>query len=198
MLTRNFNWRNNSRYSLDIITLDINYLDPATVSLSFPPVRELPFPVRQLLRRHIMLHYDQNSWICDQPRKMVLKLWKITKYTKQYLTSHQLCINSFMTEVPIIWKPVYWFAEQINGKVFIIGTPVMKESIPQTHYRDDILLADNHRHRSSETINPFQVTIPFLYPMKTSKYLWFSNIFRRYRKVKVRWVNNGFWSYFST
>ena len=49
----------------------------------------------------------------------------------------------------------------------------MKESIPQTHYRDDILLADNHHHRPSETINPFQVTIPFLYSMKTSKYLIF-------------------------
>ena len=34
-----------------------------------------------------------------------------------------LCINSFMTEVPIIWKPVHWFAEQINGLVSIWQGP---------------------------------------------------------------------------
>ena len=28
-----------------------------------------------------------------------------------------LLINSFMTEVPIIWKPVHWLAQQINGLV---------------------------------------------------------------------------------
>ena len=28
-------------------------------------------------------------------------------------------LNFFMTQVPIISKPVYWFAEQINGQVFI-------------------------------------------------------------------------------
>ena len=30
-----------------------------------------------------------------------------------------ICVNSFMTEVPIISKPVYRFAEQINGLVYI-------------------------------------------------------------------------------
>ena len=28
-------------------------------------------------------------------------------------------VNSFMTEVPIIKKPVHWFARQINGLVSI-------------------------------------------------------------------------------
>ena len=33
-------------------------------------------------------------------------------------------INSFVTEVPIIQKPVHWFALQINGLVFIwLGPP---------------------------------------------------------------------------
>ena len=30
-----------------------------------------------------------------------------------------LCINSFMTEVPIMYKPVHWFAEQIKWMVSI-------------------------------------------------------------------------------
>ena len=31
-------------------------------------------------------------------------------------------------------------------------------------------------------LNPFQAYAPFLYPMKTSKNLWFSNFFRGYGK----------------
>ena len=30
-----------------------------------------------------------------------------------------MCLESFMTEVPIIQKPVHSFAEQINGLVYI-------------------------------------------------------------------------------
>ena len=29
-------------------------------------------------------------------------------------------VNSFMTEIPAIWKPVRWFAELINGLVSIL------------------------------------------------------------------------------
>ena len=29
------------------------------------------------------------------------------------------CLNSFMAEVPIIWKLIHLFEEQINGLVFI-------------------------------------------------------------------------------
>ena len=35
------------------------------------------------------------------------------------MNKHASRTNSFMTEVPIILKPVYWFAMQINGLVFI-------------------------------------------------------------------------------
>ena len=31
-------------------------------------------------------------------------------------------------------------------------------------------------------INPFQATDPFLYPLKTSENLWFSDVFKGYRK----------------
>ena len=34
----------------------------------------------------------------------------------EYLEIH---INSFTMEIPIIWKPVHWLAEQINGQVSI-------------------------------------------------------------------------------
>ena len=35
---------------------------------------------------------------------------------------------------------------------------------------------------SSCLINPFQANVPFLYPLKTSENLWFSDVFRGYRK----------------
>ena len=42
------------------------------------------------------------------------------KHLHLQVTQHiQLTINSFMTEVPTIQKPVHWFAEQITGLVFI-------------------------------------------------------------------------------
>ena len=35
-------------------------------------------------------------------------------------------VNSFMMEVPIIQKPVHWFANQWTG-FYVIGTFIMKE-----------------------------------------------------------------------
>ena len=48
--------------------------------------------------------------------KMTLAIWEF-----ELPTSYML--NSFMTEVSIIQKPVHWFAEQINGLVSIWYRP---------------------------------------------------------------------------
>ena len=37
------------------------------------------------------------------------------------------------------------------------------------------------------TFNPFQANVPFLYPLKTSENLWFSEVFRGYRKGTLAW-----------
>ena len=34
-------------------------------------------------------------------------------------------------------------------------------------------------------INPFESSVPFLYPLKTSGNLWFSNVFRGQRNEKL-------------
>ena len=36
-------------------------------------------------------------------------------------------------------------------------------------------------------LNLFQANAPFLYPLKTSENLWFSDVFRRYRKETLTW-----------
>ena len=41
-----------------------------------------------------------------------------------------------------------------------------------------------YRYRN-KYINPFHVTVPFLYLLKTLKNLWFSDVFRCYRKGPV-------------
>ena len=40
----------------------------------------------------------------------------LTCYSCSYYNS-MLRFNSFMKEVPLVWKPVHWFAKQINGLV---------------------------------------------------------------------------------
>ena len=39
------------------------------------------------------------------------------------------------------------------------------------------------------SVNPFSTNIPFLYPLKASENLWFSNIFRGYKSGTL--VENG-------
>ena len=36
-------------------------------------------------------------------------------------------------------------------------------------------------------LNPFQANVPFLYPLKTSENLWFSDVSRGYRKGTLAW-----------
>ena len=36
-------------------------------------------------------------------------------------------------------------------------------------------------------INPFNVTSLFVYPLKISKSLWLSDVFRSYKKGPVKW-----------
>ena len=36
-------------------------------------------------------------------------------------------------------------------------------------------------------LNPFQANVPYLYPLKTSGNLWFSDVFRGYRKGTLAW-----------
>ena len=52
------------------------------------------------------------SW----PQKSKIKRVRTYKAPGKHL-NHELTINSFMTVVPIIWKPVHWFALQIIGLV---------------------------------------------------------------------------------
>ena len=40
-------------------------------------------------------------------------------WLKSRMKTEQVACNFFMTDVPIIKKPVYWFALQINGPVYI-------------------------------------------------------------------------------
>ena len=40
-------------------------------------------------------------------------------------------------------------------------------------------------------INPFHVTGSFLYPLKTSENIWFSDVFRGYRKTSGMELVNG-------
>ena len=41
--------------------------------------------------------------------------------------------------------------------------------------------------KSNTSINPFQTNAPFLYPLKTSENLQFSDVFRGYRKGTLAW-----------
>ena len=41
------------------------------------------------------------------------------------------------------------------------------------------------KHLVKYFINPFVPNVPFLYPLKTSENLWFSNVFRGYQKRSV-------------
>ena len=59
---------------------------------------------------------------------------KKANYVLQHVRTDSHCmvdeelLESFMAEVPIIQKPVHWFAKQIIGHGFYItGTSVMKE-----------------------------------------------------------------------
>ena len=50
--------------------------------------------------------------------RILLSVCKLNKSTRMWIL-----INPFMNEVPIIWKPVYWLAEQIEGLVSIWWGP---------------------------------------------------------------------------
>ena len=55
-----------------------------------------------------------------------------------------------------------------------------------TKLRNTSHLCDYYFHNfCRHFINPFYATFLFLHPLKTSKNLWFSDIFRRYRKRSV-------------
>ena len=47
-----------------------------------------------------------------------------------------------------------------------------------------------------DCFNPFQANIPFLYPLKRSENLWFSDLFRGYRKRTVTWKEFFFFKFF--
>ena len=43
--------------------------------------------------------------------------------------------------------------------------------------------------RLTLTFNPFQANVPFLYPLKTSENLWFSDVFRGCKgNIDLKWV----------
>ena len=61
---------------------------------------------------------------------------------------------------------------------------------------DDIGRFSNLHYTFIYVINPFHATGLFLYPLETSEKLWFSDVFRGYRKRLVAW--NGLSTAFSS
>ena len=68
-----------------------------------------------------ILDFCGGSWLRLQRLPTILE--PDQRYTQKkgfnYHHFYMLRCNSFMTEVSIIYKPAYWFAEQINGLVSI-------------------------------------------------------------------------------
>ena len=81
-------------------------------------------------------------FIFEFPKSLLSYLFLFPKKDKNCLA-----LNSFMTEVPIIQKPVHWFALQINGLVSIWQwPPSWKSSIILTQpsrWRCFIFLLEN-------------------------------------------------------
>ena len=68
------------------------------------------------------------NWTGEYLHKPAAKSWNFVETCMTFkLTPDIWRINSFMTEVPIMYKPVSWSAEQINGSVSIIGSSILNE-----------------------------------------------------------------------
>ena len=65
-------------------------------------------------------HYDSTSFV-----SIVVKVFH-SLFLQTFQNELIKVINSFMTEVPNIYKPVYWFANQWNG-FYMIGSSAIKE-----------------------------------------------------------------------
>ena len=52
-----------------------------------------------------------------------------------------------------------------------------------------VIFSDESTCNEYYSFNPFSTNFPLLYPLKTSKKFWFSDVFRGYRSGKL--VENG-------
>ena len=87
-----------------------------------------------------------------------------------------------MTGVVIIQKPVHWFASK-SMDWFLYDDGLRHEIVKQKMLFPKILRTCSFEN----TFNPFHVTGLFRYPLKISGNLWFSDVFRGYRKRPVVW-----------
>ena len=104
--------------------------------------------------------------IYDSLRNSYLKISFRTINKSFWLTSN---LNLYMKTTALRWKLVY---SLIN---FIIPLPV-------TYVKHSW---SNYRRVAKRFLNPFQSSVTFLYPLKKSQNLWFSDIFRGYRNVTL-------------
>ena len=90
-----------------------------TVLLTVTTENELNCPSQ----RSVSLYFDHECSVVYQERSVIVFIVSqcifLSIETDIFTTDILMCFNSFMTEVPIIQKPVNVFVEQINGMVSI-------------------------------------------------------------------------------
>ena len=83
-------------------------------------------------------------------------------WLKSRMKTEQVACNFFMTDVPIIKKPVYWFALQINGPVYIWYKLSISSNTHSSKSRLKIPQWGQWRHSSVFTIK-FEHNLRFLH-----------------------------------
>ena len=99
---------------------------------------------------------------------LVFKQWWILVFW--YFGNIVSLIFRMQNKNHIIFAKVFWFTSEIN----------FLEDFTAYEY----LIS---------AFNSLNATAPFLYPLKTSQNLWFSDIFRGYGKRPVAWKDQVFW-----
>ena len=102
-------------------------------------------------------------------------LWCLFSITLTYRTKHHLVTVLYISLLVILLKLRHaWASLTISNWNMCVWVSFL-----------DIYL--QARYQNNLSINPFHATGLFLFPLKTLENLWFSDVFRGYRKRTVAW-----------